>query len=298
MPVIHYQFCPVCHSEAIEAVLEAKDYTVSNEFFSIWECKACHLRFTQDVPDSATIAPYYQAESYISHTDTRKGLVNTAYHLVRNFTLKQKRNLLEAASRKKNGRVLDIGAGTGAFLAEMAGAGWQVTGLEPDSGARKMAFERYQLNFEEPGNLFAQSAGTFDVITLWHVLEHVHQLHEYIGQCRKLLVPGGLLIIAVPNYTSVDASLYGASWAAYDVPRHLYHFSPQSLRELLSMHDFRLTQMKPMWFDPFYICMLSETYKNGRPNHFRAFVNGIQSNKKALSNAESASSIIYIAENV
>jgi 2-polyprenyl-3-methyl-5-hydroxy-6-metoxy-1,4-benzoquinol methylase len=295
MPVIHYKCCPVCGSESISRVLDATDHTVSKESFQIWECGNCHLRFTQDVPDAVSIVPYYQADSYISHTDTRKGLINSAYHLVRNFTLKQKRKLLESVSGKKKGRVLDIGAGTGAFLAEMVGAGWEVTGLEPDPGARKLAQERYHLNFAEPEKLFTLAPASFDVVTLWHVLEHVHQLQEYIALCKKILVPGGELIIAVPNYTAADAVSYGASWAAYDVPRHLYHFSPSSVRHLLSLHNFRLTSMKPMWFDPFYISMLSEQYKNGRANHVSAFWNGLLSNKKALSNTESASSIIYIA---
>ncbi|ULQ54479.1 class I SAM-dependent methyltransferase [Flavihumibacter fluvii] len=297
MALIHYQNCPVCHSGSIEKALDAIDNTVSKETFSIWECNTCKLRFTQDVPDLHTIGPYYKAESYISHSDTRKGLINTLYHLVRNHTLQQKRKLLRAVSGLENGRILDIGAGTGAFLSEMSLAGWQVTGLEPDPGARKVASDKYNLHFEDPDNLFHLHTASFDVITLWHVLEHVHNLHEYMEQFKRVLVPGGFLVIAVPNYTSPDAQNYGASWAAYDVPRHLYHFSPRSVQQLLVMHGFQLQKMKPMWFDPFYISMLSEQYKNGRPNHLGAFIHGIKSNKKALSHAESASSIIYIAKN-
>ncbi|MBZ5855729.1 class I SAM-dependent methyltransferase [Flavihumibacter profundi] len=295
MPVIHYQHCPVCLGKSVFPVLEAVDYTVSNEKFSIWECQGCHLRFTQDVPDAASIGPYYQSEKYISHTDTRKGMINNLYHLVRQFTLKQKRKLLVVSTGKQNGTVLDIGAGTGAFLAEMKNSGWSVRGLEPDPGARKVAHDRYQLLFEDPSRLFDLAEGSFDVITMWHVLEHVHQLHEYIAHIKKILAPGGLLVLALPNYTSADAVYYGASWAAYDVPRHLYHFSPESVRKLLGAHGLSIKSMKPMWFDPFYISMLSEGYKNGRPNHLGAILRGLQSNIKARSTAESASSIIYIA---
>lgn len=295
MPVIHYQNCPVCKSDSVGKALEAIDHTVSGSRFSIWECGQCGLRFTQDVPDQEGIAPYYQAESYISHTDTRKGLVNTLYHYVRSYTLKQKRRLLAGLLKGRKGKVLDIGAGTGAFLAEMSAAGWIVTGLEPDQGARRVAAEKYGLQFGDPDTLFSLAAASFDVITLWHVLEHVHQLHEYISQFHQLLRPGGYLILALPNYTSRDAAYYGASWAAYDVPRHLYHFSPESVKQLLAGHGFILQELKPMWFDPFYISMLSEQYKGGHQNLAGALVQGVLSNRKAFSDPQSASSIIYIA---
>lgn len=295
MPFIHYQNCPVCHSNAISKALNAIDYTVSKESFSIWECSSCKLRFTQDIPNQDDIGPYYQAESYISHTDTRKGLVNAAYHFIRNYTIRQKRKLLDKLNKGKKGKVLDIGAGTGAFLAEMAAGGWEVLGLEPDPGARKLAGEKYNLQFAEPGHLFKLESASVDIITLWHVLEHVHQLHEYTEQFKRLLRPGGYLLLALPNYESTDAAYYGAAWAAWDVPRHLYHFSPKSVRQLLGMHGFTLEELKPMWFDPFYISMLSEQYLHGSQHHLKALIKGLQSNKKARSNVESASSIIYIA---
>jgi 2-polyprenyl-3-methyl-5-hydroxy-6-metoxy-1,4-benzoquinol methylase len=295
MPVIHYKHCPVCDSDQIRKVLEVKDYTVSGESFPLFECADCLLRFTQNVPDADSIGPYYQSDNYISHTDTKKGLINRIYHLVREYTLKQKRKLLIKVTSKKQGRVLDIGAGTGAFLNEMRAAGWDITGLEPDPGARLMAMEKYKLEFREPSALFTTADSGYDVITLWHVLEHVHDLHSYIRQIRQLLKPGGVLILALPNYTSVDAVKYGIHWAAYDVPRHLYHFSPTAVKKLLSLHKLKVREMRPMWFDPFYISMLSEQYKNGHHNHISALINGLLSDKKALSQEDSASSIIYIA---
>ncbi|WP_332734464.1 class I SAM-dependent methyltransferase [Flavihumibacter sp.] len=295
MPVIHYQNCPVCGDAAIQPVMEAKDHTVSGEIFSIWQCNNCKLRFTQDVPDAGSIGPYYQSENYISHSDTKKGLVNSAYHLVRQYTLKQKRKLVQNTSGKNTGSILDLGAGTGAFLNEMKEHGWTVTGLEPDAGARKHAHDRYGLSFADAENLFKLNEKSFDIISMWHVLEHVHDLHAYINQIRTLLVEGGLFILALPNYTSDDAAYYRSHWAAYDVPRHLYHFSPLSVRTLLAQHGLEIRSMHPMWFDSFYISMLSEQYKKGKQGYISAFVEGIRSNKKALSNTESASSIIYCA---
>lgn len=292
---IHYDHCPVCGQTSIVRVLEAKDHTVSGEQYAIWECASCHLRFTQDVPDAASIAPYYRSDNYISHSDTRKGLINRLYHQVRQITLRQKKQLLIRETGTASGKLLDIGAGTGAFLHTMQAAGWTVTGLEPDAGAREVAASRYQLALEEPSTLFHLPPASFDAITMWHVLEHVHQLQDYLAQIRKLLKQGGTFFLALPNYTAEDARHYGSYWAAYDVPRHLYHFAPEAVRTLLQQHGLELKAMRPMVFDPFYISMLSEQYQHGRSNLVKAVWNGWRSTKKALSNVESASSIIYIA---
>lgn len=295
MPVIHYQQCPVCNGSEIQPVLSARDFTVSGQPFSIWECADCGLRFTQDVPDQETIGPFYQSDAYISHSDTKKGLVNAIYHQVRNFTLKQKRKLIIRVTGKMQGRILDIGAGTGAFLDQMHQRGWKVTGLEPDAGARSVAAEKYRLELLELSGLTKPDPGTYDAITMWHVLEHVHELHSYIHTIRELLVPGGVLVLALPNYKSEDARIYGENWAAYDVPRHLYHFCPASVKKLLSIHDMELQSIHPMWFDSFYISLLSEQYQHGKPGYGRAILNGLRSNRKAISNKEIASSLIYIA---
>lgn len=296
MSKIHYQFCPACNSNQIQPVLAATDHTVSGTAFEIWECANCTLRFTQDVPDATAIAPYYQSENYISHSDTNKGLVNYAYHLVRRFTLKNKRKLIGRLTGKSRGHVLDIGAGTGAFLNEMKDHGWQVTGIEPDPGARSVARHRYQLELQDASAFYGLPAGTYDVITLWHVLEHVHDLHPYLRHLETLLAPGGILLLALPNYTSGDAKQYGAWWAAYDVPRHLYHFSPASVKALLSQYGFTVSSLHAMWFDSFYISMLSEQYKNkGQKGYLRAVMAGLRSNSKAIGSPEAASSIIYCA---
>ncbi len=292
--MIHYSSCPICNSKDIQEQLTAKDYTVSQEKFAVWHCNTCTGRFTQDVPAQDDIGAFYASENYISHSDTKKGIINSLYHLVRKRTLGAKRRLVINESGTVKGTILDIGCGTGAFLQTMKEADWNITGLEPDMVARNKAAELYNINPQEPGKLFELPAGTFNAITMWHVLEHVHELHAYIKQIEGLLVANGKLFIAVPNYTSKDADIYKEYWAAYDVPRHLYHFSPQSMEKLLSQHGLKLAAIKPMWFDSFYVSMLSEEYKNGKGNIIKAVFNGFISNLKAWGNIKKCSSVIYV----
>lgn len=292
--IIHHTSCPCCNSEKINEVLVAKDYTVSKEDFSIWECVNCTVRFTQNIPDAASIAPYYQSSAYVSHTDTKEGLVNQLYHIVRNFTLKTKRNLLQQQTGLQQGHLLDIGAGTGAFAQTMKEAGWQITGLEPDASARTIAKQKFGLLLQMPNKLYTLPQAQFDAITMWHVLEHVHDLHSYLEQFNAVLKPQGKIFIAVPNYTSGDASSYKKHWAAYDVPRHLYHFSPKSIDILAASKGFTVKAYKPMWFDSFYVSMLSEQCKNGSGNLVMAFLNGLLSNLQALFNVKKCSSVIYV----
>lgn len=296
MDVIHYAQCPCCDSVAISPQFMVKDFTVSGSFFEIWQCNQCHVRFTQHVPGQSTIGEYYKSETYISHTDTKKGLVNALYHTIRKRTLRQKEDLVKNITNLRTGRLLDIGAGTGAFAKHMLDAGWEVNALEPDEVTRRRAFDLHGLSLESMQQLFSFSPDSFDAVTLWHVLEHVHDLHAYLEQIGKVLSEKGRVFIAVPNYTSYDASAYQEYWAAYDVPRHLYHFSPTSIKRLLKKHRLRQVAQRPMWFDSFYVSMLSEQYKSGSANYLKAVGTGIRSNWKALLNKERCSSLIYIFE--
>ncbi|WP_018616456.1 class I SAM-dependent methyltransferase [Segetibacter koreensis] len=291
---INYDHCLCCGSAAISKVFDCKDYTVSNENFEIWQCNSCTFRFTQNAPDEASVGIYYQSADYISHSDTKKGLVNRLYHQVRTFTLTSKLNLLKEVTGLKHGVLLDVGAGTGAFAFTMQQAGWNVTGLEPDETARINAVNNYKLHLEELSSLASMHNETFDAITLWHVLEHVHDLHGYLEKFFKILKPVGRLIIAVPNYTSYDAGYYKQYWAAYDVPRHLYHFSPKSMEILLKEKGFAVEAVKTMWFDSFYVSMLSEKYRHGKDRFIQAAWVGLISNIKALFNAKRCSSVIYV----
>jgi 2-polyprenyl-3-methyl-5-hydroxy-6-metoxy-1,4-benzoquinol methylase len=292
--MITYTQCPVCHSTQIQDVFSAKDYTVSNETFTIVKCSACLHMFTQNVASQNEIGKYYQSENYISHSDTQKGIINKLYHAVRKRTLAGKKDLVEQETGKQQGKILDIGCGTGAFLHTMKQARWQNTGLEPDDAARKKALELYNITPLPSHEIFDMPQSTYDAITMWHVLEHVHQLHEYIAQLKNLLTINGRIFIAVPNYTSYDAQHYAAHWAAYDVPRHLYHFSPTSMKNLVEQHGLTIKKIKPMWFDSFYVSMLSEQYKNGKGNIVKAFFIGFVSNLKTVFNKEKCSSLIYV----
>jgi 2-polyprenyl-3-methyl-5-hydroxy-6-metoxy-1,4-benzoquinol methylase len=295
---VHFSACPVCNNGNINPLLTVKDHSVSKEEFVVWQCSNCTLRFTQDVPDENNIGRYYKSEDYISHTNTDKGFVNKAYQKVRDYTLQQKAKLIIEETGQDRGSLLDIGSGTGAFLNTMKEKGWQVKGVEPDEDARRLAKQLYGLSIDGPASINELSDQSFDAITLWHVLEHVHHLHEYVEQLKRLLKPQGKLFIAVPNYQSKDAAAYRLYWAAYDVPRHLYHFSPKSIDVLMQQHGLKIEKQKPMWFDSFYISMLSSKYKNGKTNYPAAVINGIKSNLAALANKENCSSLIYIISKV
>jgi ubiquinone/menaquinone biosynthesis C-methylase UbiE len=276
-------------------VLLVRDHSVSGEQFNIWGCETCGFQITADAPDARNIAPYYVSEDYISHTNTNRGLINQLYQWARLFTLRQKKKLITATTRRQSGNLLEVGAGTGYFAETMLKAGWNVTALEPDSGAREIARQRAGLNLLPSDQLFELPSAHFDVITLWHVLEHVHDLSSYLNNFHRLLRKEGYLIIAVPNYTSADAKHYGTHWAAYDVPRHLYHFSPDSMRKLLASHQMEAVSIRPMWLDAFYVSLLSEKYAKGGNNIFSGFLQGALSNIRALMKGKNTSSLIYIA---
>lgn len=291
---IHYTNCPVCGSGDISTVLLATDHTVSKEKFPVVECSNCTLRFTQNVPGPECIAPYYKSEDYISHTNTSKGLINRLYQFVRNRTMVSKRKLIQQSTGLSKGTLLDVGSGVGTFVQVMKQAGWQVTGLEPDADARKVAAQVYNTDLTDIAQFYDLPVGSFDAITMWHVLEHVHELQRYMQQLKALLKENGKLFIAVPNYRSTDAAVYKEHWAAYDVPRHLYHFSPRSIELLMEKNGMKVEAYKPMWYDSFYISLLSSKYKNGKPNLIAAFFNGLRSNFKTLGDVKRCSSVIYV----
>ncbi|MEQ1553889.1 MAG: class I SAM-dependent methyltransferase [Ferruginibacter sp.] len=280
--MITYTQCPVCKSKSFSSFFSANDYTVSHELFEILKCNTCTHLFTQNIPEQNKIGKYYQSANYVSHSNTQVGFVNKLYHAVRTYTLTAKKNFLQTITKKQQGKLLDIGCGTGAFLNTMKLAGWECTGLEPDNATRQKAFELYNLNPLPSHEIFNLPYNTYDAITMWHVLEHVHQLHEYLKQLKNMIKNEGKIFIAVPNYTSYDAHYYGKHWAAYDVPRHLYHFSPMSMKTLVEQHGLTIKKIEPMWFDSFYVSMLSQQYKCGKGNIIKAFFIGLISNIKTI----------------
>jgi SAM-dependent methyltransferase len=292
--IVHYSNCPSCLSARIEEWKRVKDHSVTGESFPVMQCRDCSLRFTQDIPSATAISPYYKSENYISHTNTSKGIVNRIYQAVRKRTLAGKRRLVTKYSGATAGTLLDIGSGVGSFVHEMKSHQWQVTGLEPDPDARKIASETYNLVLTDTGEFNNQPDEGFDAITMWHVLEHVHDLHPYLQHIKKILKPGGRFFIAVPNYTAFDSRAYKEYWAAYDVPRHLYHFSPPSMKRLIESNGMEIVTHKPMWYDSFYISILSSKYKNGKTKWPSAIWNGLRSNFQAIGDATKCSSVIYI----
>jgi 2-polyprenyl-3-methyl-5-hydroxy-6-metoxy-1,4-benzoquinol methylase len=286
--------CPVCNHSNVKIAIESQDFSLTQTPFSILHCIHCSFRFTSPVPNQDEIGQYYKFNDYISHTDTKEGWMNQLYHFVRTKTLADKTNWVQSLFTGHKGHILDIGAGTGAFAHAMQEKAWKVTGLEPDAVTRDKAFEIHQLHLQSTAAIFDLPENEFEVITMWHVLEHVHALKPYLKQCFKSLKDNGRLIIAVPNYTSFDSRYYKKYWAAYDLPRHLYHFSPKSMTILLNEMQFEIVSIRPMWYDSFYVSLLSEKYKqSGKLGMLLAGVIGVLSNLFALKDTSKGSSIIY-----
>lgn len=285
--------CPICNHNA-QLAIESQDFSLTKELFSIFHCPNCALRFTHSAPNQTEILKYYKFIEYISHTDVKEGWFNQLYHAVRMKTLTQKTKWIQSLFTGHKGHLLDIGAGTGAFVNAMQLKDWKVTGLEPDAASRDKAFDNYNLTLHSTEMIDDLPENEYEVITMWHVLEHVHALKPYLNQCYKSLKNNGRLIIAVPNYTSYDAKYYKKYWAAYDLPRHLYHFSPSSMATLVKEMGFEIVSLKPMWYDSFYVSLLSEKYKqSGKLGILVASVIGALSNLFALQDASKASSVIY-----
>ena len=272
--------------------LLVKDYSVSQETFSLLYNKEYDLLKTYPTPSLDVLGKYYESEDYISHTDSKRTLFEKSYHFVKVRAIKSKVALITKENSKR-GNLLDIGAGTGDFLIEATNQGWTTIGYEPNASAKSLA-ENKGVVFTD--DIFVLPNASFDVITMWHVLEHVPNLEEYIANLKRLIKPGGTIVIAVPNYKSFDANYYGRFWAAYDVPRHLWHFSKTSIKRLFSDHDLKLFHVKPMWFDSFYVSMLSEKYKTGKMSLIKGGLVGLRSNVSGIFKKE-FSSHIYIIKN-
>tara|TARA_B110001454_G_scaffold216982_1_gene241292 strand:+ start:1884 stop:2720 length:837 start_codon:yes stop_codon:yes gene_type:complete len=275
-------------------LFKIKDHSVSNEYFELKKNSKYGFLETTPLPDVSELVKYYETEEYISHTDSKRNLFEKVYHLVRNYAIKNKITLINKEQTK--GQLLDIGCGTGDFLFAAKNNGWKVTGIEPNEKARNIANKKNNNSVFDNSQLNNLKENSFDVITLWHVLEHLPNLENDILIFKKLLKPSGSLIIAVPNYNSFDANYYKEFWAAYDVPRHLWHFSQNSIKSLFNNFNINLTNTLPMKFDAFYVSLLSEKYKSGKKNIFNAFYIGLRSNLKAFRSSE-YSSLIYVFKN-
>ena len=272
--------------------LTVKDYSVSQEIFALYHEEKLDMLITTPQPSIENLGKYYESIDYISHTDSKRSLFEKTYHFVKSIALKNKLNLINSLQPDK-GKILDIGAGTGDFLSVAKQNGWHTIGVEPNEKAKAIAKNKGITYAEQTVDLENHS---FDVISMWHVLEHVPNLENQIKELKRLLKPNGTLIIAVPNFKSFDAKYYGKFWAAYDVPIHFWHFSKTAIKLLFEKEAITLVKVLPMKFDSFYVSLLSEKYKTGKMNYIRAFFIGLQSNWKAKQNLE-YSSHIYILKN-
>lgn len=290
--------CPVCNHRCSTPAFQCKDHFITGENFPILKCDGCGLHFTGHLPAISELGKYYKSDDYISHSDTRKGLINQVYHFVREYMLARKLKILKKHTGKEKGRLLDIGAGTGYFLHYASQKGWSVSGTEKDPDARKVAAEKWGIDIKPDTELFRQSGEIYDAITLWHVMEHLPDLDTHWKGISSKLTPEGVLIIALPNPESTDAKQYGAFWAAWDVPRHLWHFSPAQVMQLAGKHGFRIEAMHRMPFDSFYISMMSEKYRNSTFPLLKGLIAGKISWLVSLFDTAKCSSVIYVLRKV
>lgn len=292
--MVHHKVCPLCASEKISLHFRCTDHFISKEVFQIDKCLECGFEFTQDYPEEKEIGKYYESEDYISHTDTSKGFSDKLYRFVRKIMLRRKMGIIRKVTGLNTGTLLDIGSGTGHFAHAMKKAGWQVKGIEISEKARSYSISHFGLEIGGAEYFSTLIPGSFDCITLWHVLEHFHDPFRYASGIIRLLKPGGICLIALPNSSSYDARYYGAFWAAYDVPRHLWHFNPSTFRLFSAKTGFLQEAVKNLPFDVFYISALSEKYKRSGLSFIKGMVKAKLFAFLSVFNKGRSSSLIYI----
>jgi 2-polyprenyl-3-methyl-5-hydroxy-6-metoxy-1,4-benzoquinol methylase len=292
--MVHHTRCPLCLSEMISVHFRCTDHFISKEVFDIARCSSCGFLFTQDYPDENEITRYYESVDYISHSDTSKGLLNKLYHLVRQFMLIRKKSIVTKATGLKTGNLLDIGSGTGHFASVMKKSGWNVKGIEINEKARKSSSSAFGLDIYSPDEISGFEKQSLDCVTLWHVLEHLPNPEEYLLNIFNILKTGGVCIAALPNSSSFDAKFYRNFWAAFDVPRHLWHFDTSTFTLFSEKSPLRIERMSVLPFDVFYISLLSERYRGSQFPFIRGLMSGTCFAFLSLFNSNRSSSVIYI----
>lgn len=285
--------CPWCGTPTEKRYMRLKDYFLSQEEFEIMECEQCGLLFTAPRPAPDEIGKYYQSQEYYSHQENKKGLVPRLYEWVKSFNIKNKVKM--AIGDLPKGKLLDIGCGVGDFLIHVKQKDWEVVGIEPSEDAKIIAEKRLGFQPLAPKDSGSLEDAFFDVITLWHVLEHVDDLKSQTSEIYRLLKPGGRLVIALPNFQSFDCQYFKDYWAAWDVPRHLNHFSPETLKLMMKSIGFVPVDSKKLVWDAYYISFLSERYRGKSLPLVRGAWVGLQSNCKARRTGM-YSSLVYLFE--
>lgn len=284
--------CLLCDNKHFTNYIELKDHFLSGENFTVFRCESCGLLITQPAPTPSALPGYYASPDYISHSNTKTGLFNRTYQIIRKYTMRKKLRLIRKYSRGKS--ILDIGCATGEFLRYCADNGMDVSGIEPNGKAREFARHEYGLKVENEDYLSQIRDSSLDVITMWHVMEHVPDINERMATLHRLLGDEGVGFIALPNPNSYDALYYDEFWAAWDVPRHLYHFTSDAFTYLAEKHNFRVVNKIPMSFDSYYVSLLSEKYMHGKSSALKAGFRGYLSNRMARKLNREYSSLIYV----
>jgi SAM-dependent methyltransferase len=292
--MIHHKTCPLCTGLKISHFQTCTDHFVSREVFDICRCENCGFIFTQDTPPEPEAGRYYESDDYISHSNTKKGITEKIYQVVRRFMLLRKKNLINKITGISSGAILDIGSGTGHFLNNMKTAGWDVKGIEINEKAREYAASQFNIDTISPEKINTLPLKSFDCITLWHVLEHFYDPFRVMEDIAGFIKPGGTVLIALPNSSSFDASYYGDKWAAYDVPRHLWHFNPSTFSIFALKNKFSIIEKLYLPFDVFYISILSEKYKGSKFPLVTGTINGLRFTLRTIFNKAGCSSVIYI----
>jgi SAM-dependent methyltransferase len=292
--MVHHNNCPLCKNQDIDFFTRCKDYLVSREEFDLFRCHSCGFIFTQDYPGEEEIGRYYESSEYISHSDSHKSLLDKVYQLVRKFMLNRKKRMVRKVCNIKSGSILDIGSGTGHFLNTMKLAGWTTSGIEISKMAREYGTTLFGFEMITPAETKALADKAFDCITMWHVMEHFQDPAGYFADVKRLLKPGGTAIVALPNNSSADARHYGSDWAAYDVPRHLWHFNCSTFSLFAGQNGFTVTDAYRLPFDVFYISILSERIKQTKLAPVRGIFKGTLFSLSSIFDKEKSSSLVYI----
>jgi 2-polyprenyl-3-methyl-5-hydroxy-6-metoxy-1,4-benzoquinol methylase len=295
--IVHTR-CLVCNSDSLEQNHISADWLVSGETFPVMRCKRCGFMFTNNYPAEEFIGKYYKSEEYISHSNSTTGLSGRLYKFARTLMLSRKRKLISAYITSPGSTLLDIGCGTGHFVAFMKRYGWDAAGIERDIDARQYAAKINKIKVEGDESMNHLPPSHYDVITLWHVLEHFHDPDTAIRQVAGAMKPDGIIVAALPNHYSYDAHHYGPDWAAWDVPRHLWHFNPDSLSLFTEKHNLKIIKKVTMPFDSFYVSILSEKAKGSGVSLIMGMFRGLLSLTAALVNVNKSSSVIYILKKV